>query len=336
VDTPITGNNLYAAVIAPVPFLPAALFNTNTYVAGTTSPLNGNLNGNLYVSQGSAGFITTTMQSAAVANGNGTVLNTTGMVGATLTVNCSVACTGGTAVNFEGTQDGVNYTPITVAQIGTIPPVFVTSSVNQTTTPLLFEMPVANFVNIRARISAYSAGTVTVTGTTTPVPYNGKEIEASSNVTSVGGSATGLTSNGVTGSGTQRVTISSDSTGQVLLANAYPAGTTPITASATGTTAATTATLAASASLKTYLCSYSVRANATAATTVLNTVTGVVTATLSHQMWVAPAASGIGIDEQVFWPCVPSSAINTAVAVVSGAPGTGGLVSVTATGYQGP
>lgn len=116
----------------------------------------------------------------------------------------------------------------------------------------------------------------------------------------------------------------------------YPAGAIPITASATGTTAATTATLAASVSLKTYICSYSIRANATAATTVQNTITGVITATLTHQMWVAPAASGIGVDEQIFNPCVPSSAVNTAIAVVSGAPGSGGLVSSTATGYQAP
>jgi hypothetical protein len=115
----------------------------------------------------------------------------------------------------------------------------------------------------------------------------------------------------------------------------YPSGAIAITASATGTTAATTATLAAAATgHTTYICSYSVRANATAATTVQNTVTGVITATMTHQMWVAPAASGIGIDEQIFNPCVPASTTATAIAVVSGAPGSGGLVSVTATGYQ--
>jgi hypothetical protein len=114
----------------------------------------------------------------------------------------------------------------------------------------------------------------------------------------------------------------------------YPAGATPLTASNTGTTGATTATLAGAASVTTYLCTYSIRANATAAATVTNTVTGVITATLSHIMWVAPAASGLGVDEQIFTPCVPASAVNTGIAVVSGAPGTGGNVSVTATGYQ--
>jgi hypothetical protein len=114
----------------------------------------------------------------------------------------------------------------------------------------------------------------------------------------------------------------------------YPLGAVPITASATGTTAATTATLTNVTGHTTYICGYSVRANATAATTVLNTVTGVITATLSSELWVAPNASGIGVDEQIFMPCIPASAISTSIAVVSGAPGTGGLVSVKAWGFS--
>lgn len=114
----------------------------------------------------------------------------------------------------------------------------------------------------------------------------------------------------------------------------YPAGATPITASATGTTAATTATLAGTTGKTTYICGYSIRANATAATTVTNTITGVITATLSSIMWVAPAASGLGVDEQIFSPCIPASATNTGIAIVSGAPGTGGTVSSKGWGYQ--
>src|SRR5208283_1258475 len=84
----------------------------------------------------------------------------------------------------------------------------------------------------------------------------------------------------------------------------YPLGAVPITASNTGTTGATTATLTNVTAHTTYICGYSVRANATAATTVLDTVTGVITATMSSELWVAPAASGIGIDEQIFSPCI--------------------------------
>lgn len=116
--------------------------------------------------------------------------------------------------------------------------------------------------------------------------------------------------------------------------SAYPAGATPITASATGTTGATTATLAGTSGKTTYICGYSIRANATAATTVTDTITGVITATLSSILWVAPLASGIGVDEMVFSPCVPASGANQAIAIVSGAPGSGGTVSSKGWGYQ--
>jgi hypothetical protein len=114
----------------------------------------------------------------------------------------------------------------------------------------------------------------------------------------------------------------------------YPAGATAITASATGTTAATTATLAGTTGKTTYICGYSIRANATAAVTVTNTITGVITATLSSIMWIAPLASGIGVDEQIFNPCIPASATNTGIAIVSGPPGSGGTVSSKGWGYQ--
>lgn len=114
----------------------------------------------------------------------------------------------------------------------------------------------------------------------------------------------------------------------------YPPGSTPITASATGTTGATTATLAANVSLHTYVCGFSIRANAAAAATANATVTGVVTGTLNYTQWTAPNASGVGTTEQTFLPCIISSAINTGIAVISAAPGTGGVVSVSAWGYQ--
>jgi len=114
----------------------------------------------------------------------------------------------------------------------------------------------------------------------------------------------------------------------------YPAGAVPYTATATGTTAATTATLAGAASVTTYICGFSIRANATAAATGNATVTGVITATLNFTQWTAPNASGLGVTEEIFSPCIPASATNTSIAVVSAAPGTGGVVSVTAWGYK--
>jgi hypothetical protein len=122
--------------------------------------------------------------------------------------------------------------------------------------------------------------------------------------------------------------------GAVNSVSQYPSGATPITASATGTTSATAATLAAAVSKTTYICGFSIRANATAAATANSTVTGTISGTLNFTQWTAPAASGVGITEMIFTPCVPGSATNTAIVATSAAPGTGGVVSTTAWGYQ--
>lgn len=115
----------------------------------------------------------------------------------------------------------------------------------------------------------------------------------------------------------------------------FPSGATPITASAVGTTAATTATLAGVSGKTTYLCGFSIRANATAAATGNATVTGTITGTLNFTQWTAPLASGVGVTEPSIGPaCIPASAANTGIAVVSAAPGSGGTVSVSAWGYQ--
>lgn len=168
------------------------------------------------------------------------------------------------------------------------------------------------------------------------------------NVKTATGLAAGSTTSGQTGSlimgavttaaptytTAQTNYVSLDTHGGVRIGGAgYPAGATPITISATGTTGATTATLATGASVTTYICGFSIRANATAAATANSTVTGTITGTLNYTQWTAPNASGIGLTEQVFIPCVPASAVNTGIAVISAAPGTGGVVSVTAWGF---
>lgn len=114
----------------------------------------------------------------------------------------------------------------------------------------------------------------------------------------------------------------------------YPAASTPLTVSTTGTTLATTATMAATASVTNYLCGFSIRANATAAATGNATVTGTISGTLNFTQFTAPLASGIGTVEQWFTPCIPASAVNTAIAVISAAPGAGGTVSVSAWGFK--
>jgi hypothetical protein len=133
---------------------------------------------------------------------------------------------------------------------------------------------------------------------------------------------------------TSAVPAGTNNIGNVGQVSPYPATAVPITASATGTTAATTATLTNVTGHTTYICGFSIRANATAAVTNNATVTGTITGTLNFTQWTAPLASGIGVTEEVFSPCVPASAVSTSIAVVSGAPGSGGVVSVTAWGYS--
>lgn len=131
-----------------------------------------------------------------------------------------------------------------------------------------------------------------------------------------------------------QLSVSVDNTPTVNTASGYPNAATAETASATGTTLATAATLAASVGKTTYICGFSIRANATAAATGNSTVAGTITGTLNFTQWTAPLASGIGITEMIFTPCVPASTTNTTIVVTSAAPGSGGTVSVSAWGYQ--
>ena len=169
------------------------------------------------------------------------------------------------------------------------------------------------------------------------------------NIKNATGLAAGSTTSGQTGSIVMCATttgapsnttaqtnfVSCDLAGNTrVAATPYPSGAVPYTASTTGTTGATTATLAGASSVTTYICGFSIRANATAAATGNATVTGTISGTLNFTQWTAPLASGLGISEMIFAPCVPASATNTSIAVVSAAPGSGGVVSVTAWGYK--
>lgn len=116
----------------------------------------------------------------------------------------------------------------------------------------------------------------------------------------------------------------------------YPAGSTPISNSTTGTVSAVAATLAANATTHTYICGFSIRANAAAATTGNSTLANVPGGPLNFTQWTAPNASGIGLTEMIFQPCMISVSTNTTIVVTSAAASTSGVVSVAAWGFQGP
>lgn len=271
---------------------------------------------------------------AAVGTGwtSATSLNTTqsimaagyGAPAVLVQLNQTSTISGG-AVTFQGTYDGTNWVSVPVAQLvnpNTLAPLTnpytLVASTNQP-----FLILTQGYQQIRLLLSTVITGSATVTPQVTLLPYN-PVIGALLNPLSAGSAVIGKVGIDQT---TPNVT-NHVSTGP------YPDGAVPYTATATGTTGATTATLAGASSVTTYLCGFSIRANATAAATGNATVTGVITATLNYTQWTAPLASGIGVVEQIFSPCIPASGTNQSIAVVSAAPGSGGVVSVTAWGYK--
>lgn len=105
------------------------------------------------------------------------------------------------------------------------------------------------------------------------------------------------------------------------------------TNSATGTTGAVTATLAGVASKTTFICGFSITSDATAALAGTATIGGVTGGTMSFIQNVGSATSA-GELTKAFSPCIPASAVNTAITVNSVAAGTGGNTAVNAWGYQ--
>jgi hypothetical protein len=116
-------------------------------------------------------------------------------------------------------------------------------------------------------------------------------------------------------------------------ASQYPVGSTPLTASATGTTGATTATLSGAASVTVYVCGFTITSDATAAIAGTATVTGTVSGTLSFIQNVGTATAA-GTLTQTFSPCIPASATNTSIVANSIAAGVGGNTAVVIWGFR--
>jgi hypothetical protein len=119
--------------------------------------------------------------------------------------------------------------------------------------------------------------------------------------------------------------------------NPYPVGSVPLTETATGTTGGTTATFPAIAGKTNWLCGFSVSpGSATAAITITVTTTGL-TNNFTLNVGAPVTAAGTTGTPLVhpITPCVPASATNTAITVVAGALGSGGVgQDVNAWGYR--
>lgn len=116
--------------------------------------------------------------------------------------------------------------------------------------------------------------------------------------------------------------------GPATAANSVPVTTSPpttqVTNSATGTTAATVATLAAVSSKTNYVCGFTITADATALATGTATLAGTISGSMAYLQTVQAVASGTSDLTKNFNPCIPASAVNTAITITSVAAGTGG------------
>lgn len=112
----------------------------------------------------------------------------------------------------------------------------------------------------------------------------------------------------------------------------YPPGTTPKTASNTGTTGDVTATLT-SASLRTvYICGFVITSGGTGSALVQNaTVAGTIGGTLNFTY--VTVSSGQGLLGVAFPQCIPASAQNTNIVITSPGGGSGTVAAVSAWGF---
>lgn len=165
------------------------------------------------------------LQNAVTTNGVGTVTTTGPYSSIVLTVICT-GCSGGTKVNFEGTTDTTDQAPLYGYQVGSA----TSPSANSTTTAgvTYWIIPTYGFPFFQARVSNYSAGTVTVWASrsvfTFPIPpvqtISGSvnaTLQVQNDTTMVGGvnikeinGVAPLMGSGNTGTGSPRITIATD------------------------------------------------------------------------------------------------------------------------------
>lgn len=113
----------------------------------------------------------------------------------------------------------------------------------------------------------------------------------------------------------------------------WPAGVI-ISGNAAGSTAAVVGTLAATAGKFTNICGFNVQAIGGTATVGPITIAGLVGASQVYQTDVNSATVGKNVASATFWPCIPASAVNTAITITTTANGTATAVDVNSWGYQ--
>lgn len=116
--------------------------------------------------------------------------------------------------------------------------------------------------------------------------------------------------------------------------NIPPPTATSVQVSAGGTTAATPVAMPAVSAKTNFVCGFRIESQATSTATGAYTMAGILGGTMTGLMTTPAApAPGIGQITQNFTPCLPASAVNTAITLTSAAPGTGGLVQLWIWGF---
>jgi hypothetical protein len=114
-------------------------------------------------------------------------------------------------------------------------------------------------------------------------------------------------------------------------AGGYPGSATPIQGNGTGSTGAVVGTLAGAAAKTTYLCDFDVSAIGGTAAVGPITVAGLLGGSKVYQL--SSSAAGVNFSKS-FNPCLPASAVNTAITITTTADGTATAVDVNSSGYQ--
>jgi hypothetical protein len=271
-------------------------------------------NGAIPVQQQATAAVNGTLQNAANANGAGTVLSLLGSASIIFTVNQS-GFTG--TVNFECTEDNTNWDPLQTQQVGTN--TITTTVTGSTTTSIhLYEASVAGFQSVRARVSGYSAGTVTVTAHAIPTTDASRVVNNNPYGKNVTAGDTPLAADS---GGALRVSLQAQQT--------------PVTGSAAvAVNTSNSASLSAVASKTNYITGFSVTTQGgSAAAGGAVTITGIITGTLTFEVG---AAAGNPVQVYVQFPSpIPASAANTAITLTVPALGANtGAAACTIYGYQ--
>lgn len=127
-------------------------------------------------------------------------------------------------------------------------------------------------------------------------------------------------------------TLSAFAQTSVRTTNAYPWGSIPIIGVGTGSTGAVVGTLAAAAGRTTYICGFDVSAIGGTAAVGPIVIAGLNGGSFTYQA-VSSVAGGIVLSER-FNPCIPASAVNTAITTTTTADASANAVDVNSWGFQ--